>query len=66
MSEPSDWIEWSGGTVPVDGTDARGYVQFIGESRERAERRGITILEHWPWFGEDEKPCVCAYRVVQP
>lgn len=64
--EEQPWIEWNGGNVPVQGTEARGYVQFIGETREQAEKRPVTIIDYWPWFGEDEKPCVIAYRMVKP
>jgi hypothetical protein len=63
MSE-NPWIEWAGGSVPIEGTDARGQIQFVGESREHAEARSVSILDYWPWFGEDEKPCVLAYRVI--
>jgi len=59
-----DWIEWSGGPVPVEHSDAIGHLQFRGETRERAEAREPTTLNYWPWFGEDEKSLVIAYRVM--
>lgn len=58
----NDWIEWSGdaSTIP----SARGHIQFVNETREQALRRGVSQLDYWPWFGEDAKPCVIAYRIV--
>jgi hypothetical protein len=65
MSE-SEWIPWSGGAVPVEGTDAKGHIQFVGETRLEAEKCPLSTLNYWPWFGEDERPCVLAYRIVDP
>lgn len=59
------WIEWNGGPVPIEGTDAFGLIQFLGETRECAEQRAPSKLDNWPWFGEDEQPCVKAYRVIE-
>lgn len=58
------WVEWNGGDVPVEGTHVRGFIQLEGETIEQAEKRPLTILDYWPWFGEYAKPVVRAYRVV--
>jgi hypothetical protein len=62
----SEWIEWDGKDFPPIAEDAQGYVQFIGETRARALSRGISTISFWPWYGEDEEPCIVAYRIIQP
>lgn len=61
----TEWIEWNGGPVPVEHSDAIGHLQFRGETREQAEAREPSTLDHWPWFSDDEKPCVIAYRITK-
>lgn len=58
----NEWIEWNGdaSTIPA----AIGWVQFGHETREQALLREPSRIDYWPWFGEDEKPDVRAYRVV--
>jgi hypothetical protein len=57
------WVEWNGDAASIP--RARGWVQFTHETREHALKRPVTQIDWWPWYGEDEAPCVLAYRLVQ-
>ncbi|KTT68246.1 hypothetical protein [Sphingomonas sanguinis] len=63
---PAGWIGWSGGVVPVQGTDARGLILFKGESVKQAEERGEEVLDYWPWHDADGQPLATAYKPATP
>lgn len=57
----SDWIEWDGNAASIP--TGMGWVQFSHETREQAMQRELSEVDYWPWYGEDEKPCVLAFRI---
>jgi hypothetical protein len=56
------WINWDGGAASIP--QGTGWIQFSGESRSDALNRAPSELSHWPWFGEDRRPGVVAYRML--
>lgn len=59
----NEWIEWDGDAASIP--SAIGWVQFSHETREQAEARLKTEVHYWPWYGEDEKPCIVAFKLEQ-
>ena len=62
------WIVWDGQSVPsVDRRDSRkGFIWFTHETEREAIERGQSEIFYWPWYGEDEQPCVRAYALATP
>ena len=63
MTQKEEWIEWGGGSRPVD---AMVQAQFRGWTIEQASASDPSHSTHLAWRHQNNRSDIIAYRVVHP